>query len=915
MKTHEVVPADHSPGKHSAICMACGLCNTGIISPFIVPCTTVDDSSIQSFYLIVGEAPGKDEDAAGEAFVGQAGSILARGLDAAGADNWRASCIKDNVVRCRPAVRTQWGSLKNRKPSQKEAKYCSQFLFADIVRYQPKAILLLGDTALRAVLGLTKITEKRRRVFFLGIADMHIPCVPAFHPATVLYDGNQQERFNQDIKYFVDTCIKGVQSARPNAVEVAMNIQPTAADIQTFHKACLQKDLTAAVDVEADELLVYTSDDWRLLCIGVSNGTHTLVVPVDRCGVEHEGERVFGVETAPAVAAMLDLLTDQKIKKLVGHNVKYDKHALLRRFGIHLVNVGGDTLAEHALLYPIVGGHDLDTVASEILGMHGIKQESQEAMGLKQNDPRAFGRLSYDVLATRCGNDCYATWRIHELLSKRLHKATVIQPDSVLSLHDTYRRIVVPALSTLFDMETTGVHLDQTIRAQKEVEYNTELERLVREMRNDKYVKLFEAERGRLLMKEYRDKVKAGSRVKPATFALHMKESVPWKPGSPGDVRAILFGGNGTGFGLQSNTKTPSGAESTDDDALAAIVTSAQCSDEAKAFAASIREYRTRRTILSTFIVGVKDYIGVDGQIHPTFNLGVTRTGRLSSSDPNLQNIPKRFDDHIRGMYTVRKSDHALVSGDYSQIELRVLAAYSGDQTMSDAFHHGDDLHMLTARKITGKEEADVQPMERRAAKTINFGVIYGLSAVGLSDALSREFERSVSIDESQTFINEYFDLYPGVAQWIHKIQRFAMQHGCVYTMFGRRRDLANAARKGRDRDIIKLREEALRQAVNTPVQGTASDIALTAAIALHGVYKKLEQSTGLFCQIVVSVHDELLTECHKSLVDRVLKIKQHIMCKVPVAFLGDKLRGIPVCVDLKVGKSWDNLKALTKQE
>ncbi|MGH8015813.1 MAG: DNA polymerase, partial [Candidatus Zixiibacteriota bacterium] len=276
------------------------------------------------------------------------------------------------------------------------------------------------------------------------------------------------------------------------------------------------------------------------------------------------------------------------------------------------------------------------------------------------------------------------------------------------------------------------------------------------------------------------------------------------------------------------------------------------------------------------------------GRVHTSFNQTIAATGRLSSTDPNLQNIPVRTEEgrEIRKAFIPGGKDFVLLVADYSQIELRILAHYSEDKTLIKAFKEGEDIHARTAAEVFDVDIKVVTPEMRRSAKTANFAVIYGVSAYGLSQ------QSELNVEQSKEFIDNYFKRYPGVKKYMDATLEFARKHGYVTTLFNRRRYIREINDKNRT-----VRQSAERTAINTPVQGTAADMIKLAMIRIH---KNLQ---GMTSKMVLQVHDELIFDVHKKELEKVKKIVKDGMENAV------KLK-VPVVIDMGVGDSWLDAKS-----
>jgi DNA polymerase-1 len=349
----------------------------------------------------------------------------------------------------------------------------------------------------------------------------------------------------------------------------------------------------------------------------------------------------------------------------------------------------------------------------------------------------------------------------------------------------------------------------------------------------------------------------------------------PFNLNSPKQIGDIFFGR----LQLPVIRKTPSGAPSTDEDVLEKLALDYPLPK-------TLLEFRALSKLKSTYTDKLPRMVNAQtGRVHTTYGQTTAVTGRLASNDPNLQNIPVRTPEgrRIREAF-VASPQHAIVSADYSQVELRIMAHLSGDQGLLDAFARGEDIHRATAAEIFGRDPRELTPEERRYAKTINFGLIYGMSAFGLAQQLG--LERATA----QAYIASYFARYPGVQRYMEATRQAAREQGYVETVFGRRLWIPEIRSSNQAR-----RAGAERAAINAPMQGTAADLIKLAMIAVHDWLDR----EGLGAKLIMQVHDELVLEVPEAELGRVKE-------KLPKLMIGVATLRVPLVVDVGVGRNWD---------
>jgi len=524
------------------------------------------------------------------------------------------------------------------------------------------------------------------------------------------------------------------------------------------------------------------------------------------------------------LAALRPALEDPSKKKL-GQHGKYDLH-VLRRHGVNLQGYHDDTMLESFVLNSTATRHDMDSLAMRYLGYTTIKFEEVAGKGAKQI---SFSQVGLDEACRYAAEDADVTLRLHHALQPQLQATP--------SLDSVYRDIEMPLVPVLTRIEANGVHIDMA-----------ELRRQSQDLGS------------RMLAAQQKATELAGR-----TFNLD----------SPKQLQAVLF----DELQLPALVKTPKGQPSTNEEALEAIA-------EQHELPRVILEYRGLAKLRSTYTDKLPEMINQDtGRVHTSYHQSGAATGRLSSSDPNLQNIPIRTEDgrRIRRAF-VAPPGRKILACDYSQIELRIMAHLSEDPGLVRAFEQGVDVHRATAAEVFSRRLEEVTSNERRAAKAINFGLMYGMSAFGLA--------RNLGIDrgQAQDYVALYFSRYPGVRDFMERMRQQARDQGYVETLFGRRLYLndINARNQG-------LRAGAERAAINAPMQGTAADIIKRAMVKVDSWL----EDHGDQAKMILQVHDELVFETESSFLDT-LRLKV-----VELMSSAAELR-VPLVVDAGVGDNWD---------
>ena len=519
------------------------------------------------------------------------------------------------------------------------------------------------------------------------------------------------------------------------------------------------------------------------------------------------------------------LLEDPQLAK-VGQNLKYDKNVLANH-GITLEGIAEDTMLESYVLNSVATRHDMDSLAMHYLGEKTISFESIAGKGAKQ---LTFNQIELEKAAPYAAEDADITLRLHQTLRPQL-KATG-------KLASVYEEIDLPLVPVLSRMEQRGTLISASTLRQ----HSQEL-----------------AERMAELEKEAHD-------VAGETFNL----------GSTKQLQAIFY----DKMGLPVIKKTPKGAPSTAEPVLQELAHEHE-------LPRLILEHRSLSKLKSTYTDTLPELIHHrTGRVHTSYHQAVTATGRLSSSEPNLQNIPIRSEQgrRIRQAF-IAPEGYKLVAADYSQIELRIMAHLSGDKGLLKAFEKGEDIHKATASEVFGVSLEEVSSDQRRSAKAINFGLIYGMSAFGLSRQL--DVERKVA----QQYIDRYFERYPGVLKYMDNIRKQAHDDGFVETLFGRRLYLPEINARNK-----QLQQAAERTAINAPMQGTAADIIKRAMVDVENWLLKDHADEA---RMTMQVHDELILEVKESALD---KIRSGLEKRMSAAAELD----VPLLVEAGAGDNWD---------
>jgi DNA polymerase-1 len=501
--------------------------------------------------------------------------------------------------------------------------------------------------------------------------------------------------------------------------------------------------------------------------------------------------------------ALKPLLEDETRPKL-GHHLKFDCH-ILANYGIALAGQRYDSMLESYVLNSVTTRHDMDSTVEKYLGIKTIHYEDVCGKGARQI---TFNQVDLDRATEYAAEDADVTLQLHQALWPRL--------EALPRLKELYESIEQPLVAVLFRMERTGVLVDR---------------------------ELLKKQSGEL-----------AARMLELESQAHAAAGGSFNVDSPKQLQEILFGK----LGIPVMRKTPTGQPSTAEDVLEELAASYPLPK-------LILEYRGVAKLKSTYTDKLPEQIDRrTGRIHTSYHQAIAATGRLSSSDPNLQNIPIRTPEgrRIRQAF-IAPPGHSLIAADYSQIELRIMAHLSGDESLLTAFAQDRDVHQATAAEVFGIPLAAVTGDQRRSAKAINFGLIYGMSAFGLARQLG------IGRAEAQRYVDLYFERYPGVKRYMDETKQKARDAGFVETIFGRRLYLPEILSRNQ-----ALRQYAERSAINAPMQGSAADIIKRAMIKVDAWL----QASRAPARLIMQVHDELVLEVQDSAVELLVgELRRHM--------------------------------------
>lgn len=530
------------------------------------------------------------------------------------------------------------------------------------------------------------------------------------------------------------------------------------------------------------------------------------------------------LDKSGVLAALKPVLEDPEIGK-IGQNIKYDAHIFIAE-GIRLRGIAHDTMLESYVLNSTASRHNMDALAKYYLDRDTIHYQDIAGKGVKQ---KTFDQIELEQASDYAAEDADITLQLHQVLGAGLRQDE--------KLHRVYRDIEMPLVDVLLDVEQNGVLIDPDMLEKQGREVDRQLQQVEQ--------------------------------------AIYQLAGEVFNLSSPKQIQEILF----EKLELPVLRKTPKGQPSTAEDVLEELAADYE-------IPALILEHRSLNKLMSTYIDKLPQEINArTGRVHTSYQQAVASTGRLSSTSPNLQNIPVRTAEgrRIREAF-IAPAGCKILALDYSQIELRIMAHLSADESLLNAFAQGLDVHRATAAEVFGANLDQVNADQRRAAKAINFGLIYGMSAFGLGKQLN------IGRNEAQQYVDTYFERYPGVKRYMEETKQRARDQGYVETVFGRRLYLPDI--KARNANV---RQYAERTAINAPMQGTAADIIKRAMITVQGWIAENSDA----CKMIMQVHDELVFEVAESEIERSRD-------RIAELMTGAAELSVGLEVDAGVGQNWN---------
>jgi uracil-DNA glycosylase family 4 len=861
--------------------------------------------------MVVQESPYERESIRNEYMGGKGGRMFKAALEEVGLDPndvyWTA------VVKCT--------TPEDRMPLKDEVKACQDYLFAEIEVINPEIIIPTGNESMKALMGKTGITKHRGHLTEIEGRKYF----PIIHPNLVLKQPKYMDFFSKDI-INLESILNG--TVPPDAqtftkerkyletyegaieeIQRIMNL-PTGTKVVVDLETTKTNPFIEKVSMsDRNRTLFPESETVKISAIGFSDR------PGYGCAMPlYHRETPFTGNEIGTIVKFLRWLFERSDLEFVAHNAKFELRWLRRQLDIWVENMAWDAMLMHYLAVTEESGtHGLKELAWLETDMGGY-DDLMDPYLPKGEDEGNYDLIPWDVLKVYLADDCDVTQR---LLVKYL---PLIEEDpEKLWL---WKELMIPAQNTLLEIECDGIKVDMEWLDFLCEQYPKELERI--NERLHQFPEVIQMER------EWQDmwaercaiaSIKKAERTDDQQFKFTKYKKYDPKNngttfnfGSRQQVAELLF----NRLELSTPILTDKGAEyvrmggaptaehySTSDESLTILA-------DQHPIAETLQEFRKVNHLNNNFVTGLRAMVDSDGIVHPNYNLHGTVTGRLSSNEPNAQQFPRhtpltslenlllfQYSHEIKDLFVSRFGDEGvIVQFDYSQLELRILAVFSQDETLIGLYRSGADLHKAIAADAFGIDISEVTKDQRTASKKVQFGIVYQESAKGLSEDLRAE-GIDMSVQDCEKFIAKYFARFPRVEKWIKNIKRSAKRDKFVKTLTNRKRNLP-----GLDSTDRNIASEAERQAVNAPIQSTGSDCTLMSLITINRWLKE----NNMRSKICITVHDSIVLDCPKDEVVVVAKKVKHIMENLAeyngfYKFLGD----VPIVSEMEIGYSYGN--------
>ncbi len=827
--------------------------------------------------MIIGRNPGNEEDVIGRPFVGPSGKVLREAFKRLNV-NIDEECYTSNLAKC----------YNIKEPTEKQYKTCRDlFLFKEIEEVNPEFVLLLGSAALKSIFpSFTAVTKKRGQL--LQHPDFpNINFFATFHPSAILRDLNKERFFRADLLSFWNFVQEGV----PDKKEVTYTIKKSPQNVHNILKFLMEKDLLA-FDIETTGLDPF-ADDFKITLISFSDGPYrSFVIPVNYTLNKEESYTI----TPANMELLKQLLENPNIKK-IAHNAIFDMKCLKAEYGIKVQGIHADTQIMPYIYDGSLKMQSLKNLAAEYTDLGHYEEELLLLTGQKKLSAEIYKTAPFDLLSKYAAKDTDATYRIY---------LTFLPYFSDERL-DKLRRFYNEIIPCLVDLELEGWVIDKEYSADEILK--EERKNLIRELYKVPAVRAFSTDafndlkqkaklkcnnqfiswRVRLKKDPTQDKVDIKKQASIDKYTEYIK-SITLEDVinfNSSDQKALLI----TKYAnIDIPDKTPGGKPSVKKETLTRLALSSP-------LCGLLLKYAHLSKLISTYTVKMFDQKSDDGKLRTNYNCTSTFSSRLSSSKPNLQNIPARGDySSVIKKQFICAPGYTLLEGDYGQIELRLIAVYAQEEVMLHAYRNNLDLHRISASTFYNIPEDEINDDQRYVGKTCNFGLGYGTSHYTLRSILLTDGGVDLSESEAKRIHSAYFKKYPGIKRYHKAIEKYVIDHGYIDTKFGFRRNLPDAYSLN-----SATQAAAFREAYNHPIQGTAAGILFEALVRTRKVLENTQ------AKIVATIHDSIFLYVPDDKVMEYARVLKYCMEDMSYPWLTLK---IPV--DIKAGKSWGEIEELS---
>jgi len=850
--------------------MNCDKCD---ISKTCVPCL-MGTGRKSAKIMFVADNPTDFESDDGLWMNGKAGNLFRDLLSQIGLDVDK-DCYFTGAIKC-PTPSDDKGV--QRQPSRDEIANCNPYLEAEIKIVNPEIIVPMGNVALKKIMNKTGITKFRGK----AIKQDDRIIFPMVHPTTIFRQPVHAKNFTTDLGNLGKLIKEGDAFLEKKEVDYRYleTLDEALAEIERLNTEA-DSDIIV-FDLETTGLDPFR-DDSKIVCISLTDKTHYgVTIPLEHRQFEWTGDQLNEL-----VAGIRNLMENPKVKKM-GHNGKFDTKWLKAIYNIDTQGYAFDPMVAHYITVSEErGGHGLKELAWELTDMGGYDNaldDYKKENGIVGN----YDMIDWEILREYAAADVDCTMRLYEVFNPKID-----EHEKWPSLFELY----MESSEALRDLEVNGIKLDRERAEEFQGLYLKKIAQIEDKLRMFPEIVQIEREKQDMFERRKLEMKKPKEDRDPEILKWDKFKNFKFSFSSPNQLRELLFEklGLDTPF-LTDKGKLKSKNQLTIQDYSTGKETLAYLEDK-HPIANLMSEWRKLEKVYGTYIAPAVEWIGNDGLVHPSFNLTGTVTSRLSSEKPNAQNFPRKTNDprEFSYHYGPKKlfisrfgADGVIVQFDYSQLELRVAAIFSGDPNLIQAYKDGKDIHRYVASKVHGIPESEVTDDQRTAAKAVGFGLLYGKGARSLAQ------DMGVSLEEAEDFIAKYFEEFQGVRNWINGTKKQVKEQKYVETLAGFRRRLP-----GVDSNDRGIQADSFRQGVNSPIQGTGSSMTLKSIVMINKMFRKFNLKSCL----AITVHDSIVADVYVPELKKVYKIMKHVMEHLPFDWIT-----VPIVSDAEVGRDYGSL-------